>query len=219
MPSAYAARTFVDHGIAADRLLVNGLGVDVSRFQPPQSRPADRLPRVLFAGTVGVRKGIPWLLQAFARLSGKAELHLLGPVSPEFRGMLAKFRLDNVHLRGAIAGDALAREYGRGDIFCLPSIEEGYGMVIPEAMACGLAIVTTRVVGAVDILSEGVDSLIVPAADADALSEALERLIDDADLRQAMGQNALAAIRTGNGWDSYVDRTLKSYEKVLARSI
>ena len=216
VPSKYAAQTFVDRGIAADKIIVNGMGVDFEMFQAPSSRSLDRMPRIVFAGGVGIRKGVPWLLKAFKRLSSKAELHLIGPVSPDYEKMLRKEIGANVFVRGALPGHDLSSEYGRGDIFCLPSLEEGYGMVIPQAMACGLPVVTTNVVGAADLLQHAHNGLIVSPADSTALSDALERLIDDVDLRQAMGAYAQATVQQGQGWDDYVSRAVALYETMLA---
>ena len=216
VPSKYAAQTFVDRGITADKIIVNGMGVDFEMFQAPSSRSLDRMPRIVFAGGVGIRKGVPWLLKAFKRLSSKAELHLIGPVSPDYEKMLRKEIGANVFVRGALPGHDLSSEYGRGDIFCLPSLEEGYGMVIPQAMACGLPVVTTNVVGAADLLQHAHNGLIVSPADSTALSDALERLIDDVDLRQTMGAYAQATVQQGQGWDDYVSRAVTLYETMLA---
>jgi glycosyltransferase involved in cell wall biosynthesis len=216
VPSKYAAQTFVDRGITADKIIVNGMGVDFEMFQAPYSRSLDRMPRIVFAGGVGIRKGVPWLLKAFKRLSSKAELHLIGPVSPDYEKMLRKEIGANVFVRGALPGHDLSSEYGRGDIFCLPSLEEGYGMVIPQAMACGLPVVTTNVVGAADLLQHAHNGLIVSPADSTALSDALERLIDDVDLRQTMGAYAQATVQQGQGWDDYVSRAVTLYETILA---
>ena len=215
VPSKYAAQTFIDRGIAADKIIINGMGVDLGLFQAPSSRPLDRMPRIVFAGGVGIRKGVPWLLEAFARLSSKAELHLIGPVSPDYEEVLRKQMGKNVFVRGALPGQELVSEYARGDIFCLPSLEEGYGMVIPQAMACGLPIVTTNVVGAADLLQNGLNGLIVAPADCVALSDALERLINDAPLRQSMGTHAHATVQSGQSWVDYVGRAVNAYERVL----
>jgi glycosyltransferase involved in cell wall biosynthesis len=118
-------------------------------------------------------------------------------------------------VRGTLSGSQLAIEYAQGDIFCLPSLEEGYGMVIPQAMACGLPIVTTHVVGAADLLKHGHDGLIVAPSDSIALADALERLVDDVSLRETMGAHALTTIQTGQSWDDYVGRTIAFYESLL----
>jgi glycosyltransferase involved in cell wall biosynthesis len=216
VPSNYAAQTFVDHGVSMDKIFVNGMGVDLGLFQAPTTRPVDRKPRIIFAGGVGVRKGVPWLLDAFKRLSSEAELHLIGPVSSDYEDILRISVGENIHVRGALSGRQLAIEYSRGDIFCLPSLEEGYGMVIPQAMACGLPIVTTNVVGAADLLKHGHNGLIVAPSDSIVLADALERLVDDVSLRETMGAHALTTIQTGHSWDDYVGRAIAFYEGLLA---
>jgi glycosyltransferase involved in cell wall biosynthesis len=216
VPSNYAAQTFVDRGVSIDKIFVNGMGVDLGLFKAPAFRPVDRKPRIIFAGSVGVRKGVPWLLDAFKRLSSKAELHLIGPVSSNYKDMLRIGVGKNIHVRGPLSGRQLAAEYSRGDIFCLPSLEEGYGMVIPQAMSCGLPIVTTHVVGAADLLEHGYNGLIVAPGVSIALADALERLVDDVALRESMGVNAFTTIQSGQSWDDYVCRAIALYEDLLA---
>lgn len=218
VPSRYAAQTFVDRGFAPEKLLVNGLGVDLSRFRAPDMRPVDRKPCILFVGGVGIRKGVPWLLEAFRRLSAKAELHIVGPISPDYEAMLRKEAHDNVLVHGAVSGDGLLPAYARADIFCLPSLEEGYGMVIPQAMACGLPVVTTDVTGAADLLTHAKNGFVVPPADSAALADALECLIDNRALRQSMGAEALKTVQAGQSWEDYVTRTIASYYMLLAEN-
>ena len=216
VPSHYAALTFVERGVSMDKIIVNGMGVDLRLFQAPEARPVDRKPRIIFVGGVGIRKGVPWLLDAFKRLSSKAELHLIGPVLSDYEDMLRLSVRDNIHVRGALSVSQLATEYSRGDIFCLPSLEEGYGMVIPQAMACGLPIVTTHVVGAADLLKHGHNGLIVAPCDSIALANALERLIDDVSFRETMGAHAHTTIQSGQSWDDYVARAITFYKGLLA---
>ncbi len=216
VPSRYAAQTFIERGFAPEKLLMNGLGVDLTRFRAPNQRPIDRKPQVLFVGGVGIRKGVPWLIKAFQRLSAKAELHIVGPVSPDYAAFLRDEVLQNMTVHGAVSGAALITAYERADIFCLPSLEEGYGMVIPQAMACGLPVVTTDVTGAADLLTSGENGLVVPPADSAALADALEELIDNGALRQSMGQKALVTVQAGHNWQDYSERTIASYKVLLA---
>jgi glycosyltransferase involved in cell wall biosynthesis len=83
VPTDYAARTFVDEGVPREKLIVNPYGVDLGRFAPATARAPNRPIRVLCVGRVGIQKGIPWLLDAFAKVGFGAELHLVGPVDDE----------------------------------------------------------------------------------------------------------------------------------------
>lgn len=216
VPSKYAAQTFVDRGIPKNKIFINRYGVNLGLFHPPTKRPSDRKPRIIFVGGVGIRKGVPWLIEAFKSLSSKAELHLIGPISPDYEPILRVTVGKGIHVRGALPSNQLAAEYGRGDIFCLPSLEEGYGMVILQAMACGLPVVTTHVVGAADLLEHGYNGFIVASGDRTALGDALLHLVDDTHLRQSMGAQALATVQSRQSWDDYIHRSVAFYKKLLA---
>lgn len=213
--SSYAARTFIDRGIPEEKLIINPLGVDTEHFRPSSPKPENALPRILFVGSIGLRKGTPHLLQAFSRLNTKAELHLIGPIEANFASDLKGLPLDNVLIPGPASGEALAGHYANADIFCLPSLEEGFGMVALEAMACGLPVVLSDVTGAADVITPDQDGLVVPTGDEKTLAEALESLVDDADKRRAMGARAREKVAADYKWDDYVERALKAYEKIL----
>jgi glycosyltransferase involved in cell wall biosynthesis len=215
VPSAFAARTFMARGVPEAKLLINPYGVDLRRFTPRQRAHPDRPVRILFVGRVGIRKGIPGLLEAFAPLAGDAELHLIGPVEPAMQSILATAPMQNVSVRGAVPAAALPDEYAKADIFCLPSLEEGFPLVLLQAMASGLPVVTTPPSGAGDILSEGQEGHVVEAGETMALTEVLAGLCGDAEQRQRLGAAARARVESGWGWDDYVARALALYEKFL----
>ena len=214
VPSRFAAGTFIERGIPERKLIVTPMGVDLGRFSSTPSNAGDRLPRILFVGAVGLRKGVPLLLRAFARLKDIAELHLVGPVEDDFRPIMATLPLDNVVVRGPVAGERLQDVYANADVFCLPSVEEGFGMVVTEAMACGLPPVVTERVGASDTIVPGENGLIVAHGDETALAEALEKLVSNSELRRTMGTAARKRVKTGCSWDDYVDRAVAAYEKL-----
>lgn len=211
----HAARTFVAEGVPQAKLAVNPYGVDLSRFRPaPETRPETR--RLLFVGSVGIRKGVPWLIQAMAHMPAGWELHLVGPMEPGFQDVLRRLDLSRTVLRGPLPGSAVAGEYHAADIFCLPSVEEGFGMVILQAMASGLAVVTSSATGGPDAGMPGRDLMVVPPADTRTLAETLAALAADADTRRTMGANARAAVAAGFGWNDYGRRAEALYRRQLA---
>jgi len=216
VPSAHAARSFTARGISKNKLLVNGLGVDLSRFHPPATPPDNPKPRIIFAGGVGVRKGVPWLLRAMGKLSGKAELHLFGQVDPSFREQLSSLVTDDVVVHGPVSTERLAEEYTKADIFCLPSVEEGFGLVVPQAMASGLPVIVSDAVGASDLITPGEQGMIVPAMDDVALADALGSLVEDKSLRHQMGALAVKRAQAGCSWDDYVSRAVAGYQTLLS---
>jgi glycosyltransferase involved in cell wall biosynthesis len=115
-----------------------------------------------------------------------------------------------------LTADELRDEYRRHDIFVFPSFYEGFGIVILEAMANGLAVVTTPVGVGKDMIQDGVNGRLVPIGDANALGDALIELWRSPDKRAELGA---AARRTAQqcSWDQIAARTLRVYEEVLER--
>lgn len=216
VPTRFAADTFVARGIPPEKLLIVPYGVDLARFRPATHRPADQPVRILFVGRVGIRKGVPGLLRAFQPISNMAELHLIGPVEREMQELMKRLPMAGVTVHGAVKGERLPEFYAAADIFCLPSLEEGFPLVLLQAMASGLPVVTTPEAGAADIMTDGREGVIVPSGDAGALTDALAALVSDAERRQATGSAARALVEAGGwSWDDYAGRALSNYQKLM----
>jgi glycosyltransferase involved in cell wall biosynthesis len=159
---------------------------------------------VLFAGQIGLRKGIPYLLEAFRRVRHpRKRLTLVGSVQDDLRGLLRTLPLDDVVFTGALAQSELAARMSRSHVLALASVEEGLALVMGQAMACGCPVVTTKATGAEDLFSDGVEGFIVGDRDVDALADRLQRLADDPALQTQMGTAALNRVRSLGGWDEY----------------
>jgi glycosyltransferase involved in cell wall biosynthesis len=197
----------VSHGIVpADKLevLAEGsiCGVDIQRFRPrPDVRVARRrklgIPEdaivLLYVGRLHPDKGLGELGCAFERLAARnPRVHLL-LVGPDESG-LAHVHDGVVHARSRVHAVGRTTEpelyMAAADVFCLPSYREGFGMSLLEAAACGVPAVASRIYGITDAVQENVTGLLVPPRDADALAEALERIIQDAPLRARLGAAA-----------------------------
>src|SRR5262249_23000925 len=144
VPSDFARRTFVERGCPPEKLIRVPYGVNLSMFGPRPDRGVDSEARpfvVVFAGGLTLRKGVQYLLQAFSGLAlSRAELWLIGAPSgdsdaifPRFTGAIRKF--------GAVPQTELAALLPLCDVFVLPSIEDGFGMVVLQAMAAGLPVI------------------------------------------------------------------------------
>lgn len=214
--SLHSRDSFVARGFDPARLHVNNYGVDLDIFAPVAGEIRRAGPRrLLFVGRVGVRKGVPWLLEAFARLPADWELHLVGPVEVEMPAIAARLPLDRVVWRGPLPRTALAEEYRACDLFVLPSVEEGLAMVILQAMACGAAVVASTESGGRDAGRDGEEIALVPPADSVALAETLNRLAADPEERRRMGAAARRRVVTGFSWEDYGRRALDLYVRVL----
>jgi glycosyltransferase involved in cell wall biosynthesis len=221
VPTRYAARTFTERGIPEGKVFINPYGVELSRFfqsTTGENNEAGRPVRILFVGRVDIRKGIPWLLRAFAPLAKTAELHVVGPVPKDMRRILDRESLTNVKIHGPVPSTALPEIYKSADIFCLPSLEEGFALVLLQAMAAGLPVVASDVSGAEDLIVPGEHGYLVPPRDVGALSDKLSILIQDGARRTTMGSAVQKRVEAGYTWRDYGDRAVGIIEALLGRS-
>jgi glycosyltransferase involved in cell wall biosynthesis len=215
IPSTFVHKSFVDSGIAADKLLVAPFGVDAHQFRPV--RKEDSIFRIIHCGSLTIRKGIHYLLQAFHELNLKnAELWLIGYMSPEAMPYLERYGGSSVIVRGTFPQSELYKQYSQGSVLCAASIEDGLAMVVPQAMACGIPVVCTPNTGAQSLIRDTVDGFVVPIRDVIALKERLSYLHARPQEARAMGEAARQRILDGYTWDHYGDRLFDQYSRISA---
>ena len=205
--SQAAKRSLIEEGIGAEKIFVNPCGVEFSQFKPVKKKEDDVF-RIIYCGNVSPRKGVHYLLQAFSELKlDNTELWLIGSASsPSFGRLIAKYKSDKVRFLGTFPQGELHRIYAKGSVFVLPSLADGFGMVVPQAMACGLPVIVTSNVGAADIVTEGVDGYVVPIRDVSALKEKTRILYEQPVVRRQMSLAASKKARSHLGWEVYGDR-------------
>lgn len=215
VPSGFARRTFVERGMDESRIIVNPYGVDLEAFHPAPS--SERTFRLIHCGALSLRKGVHYLLQAFHELAlPDAELWLVGGVREEIRPFLARHAGAGVVVPGPRPERELPDLYRSGSAFCLASLEDGFGMVILQAMASGLPVIGSMHTGAPDVVRDGEDGFLVPPRDVDALKEKILYLYENPEARQAMGAAARERVRMGHGWDDYGRRAVEAYARILS---
>lgn len=199
--SEFARASFVAHGMAPSKVTAIRYAIDRAAIAPAAPRREHAAPRILFVGGVVLRKGIPSLLEAFRRIDAPATLRLVGAPQPALIARCGGLP-PRAEVAGVRSGPALAAEYESADIFVLPSIEDGFGLVVLEAMLAGLPVVVSDHAGAAEAVRDGHDGYVVPAGDADALADRLARLAADPELRRRMGTSARASAMRRT-WDDY----------------
>lgn len=169
--SNYTRGTLIENGVTPKRIRVIPYGVDLDFFRP-HYRPSGRF-TVLFAGQLIRQKGVHYLLEAWRslRLPG-SELRIAGKLSRENQAFAREYGTEAVFL-GTLNRHQLRSEYQRADLLCLPSLSEGFGHVVLEALACGTPALVTESCGACDLIESGRNGFIIPV-DVNALSEKLE---------------------------------------------
>ena len=192
--SSFTRRSLVEHGVRHEAIAVVPYGVDLERFQvkPGGRRPGDRPEeplQLLFVGRINQRKGLKYLLEALKLLEGVAvKLTICGRVVDD----LALFKPfeGQIEIRPSVSEEELVMAYQTGDLFVFPSVAEGFGQVLLEALACGLPILATTHTAAPDLIVDGVEGFIVePRAPAE-LAEKIRWAAEHRSELRVMGEAA-----------------------------
>ncbi len=219
VPSSFVYRTFIDRGVAPEKMRKLPYGVNLSRFEPVGTPPEERFD-VLFVGAMSLRKGVPYLVQAFQKIDHPAKsLTFVGSIEHEVMEMLHRRKLwpANARALGHVPQTELKTLMSRSHVMVLPSIEEGLALVLAQTMACGCPVIATTNTGAEDIVTNGDEGLIVPIRDVDALADRMQFLADHPEERAVMGQKALAKVRGFGGWHAYGERAMAIYQDAVAK--
>lgn len=218
VPSRRTLDDVADLGVPPDRIAVVEPGTDPAPLPPPKARPAGPV-QLLCVATLTPRKGHALLLQALAGLTRLPwVLHLVGSAERD-PGTAARLQAlaaplgERVVWHGELPGPALRAHYLAADVFVLPSLYEGYGMVIAEAVAHGLPVVTTDGGALAHTLPAGA-GLQVSAGDGPALQAALERVLSDAGLREHLAAGARQAAAALPTWAQQAARYAAVLEAV-----
>ena len=211
VPSAHAGRTFLEEGFAPEKLLMLPYGVDVDHFQ--SSGKHDQRFRVIYAGSLTVRKGPQYLLEAFSQMNrADCELILVGPLDPAFEPVLARYEGSFRYL-GVVPKLALKDLYSSSSVFVLPSLADSFSLATLEAMACGLPVIVSENTGAADALEEGRQGFVVPIRNAEAIRERLEFLRNNENARCEMGRQAAIRAKEWN-WKRYGTLAVRHYRDI-----
>ncbi|MCT0208300.1 glycosyltransferase family 4 protein [Synechococcus sp. CS-1332] len=199
------ASQFVRHTLTSNQACSVPIHVLPYGAPPPTTQPLRGLGfgplRVLFVGSLGQRRGLSYLLEAVAQLAGAVTLTLIGrPTSTSCAPLTAA--LERHKAIPSLPHGAILEQMRQHDVLVFPSLFEGFGLVLTEALSQGLPVIATPNTAAPDLIRDGVEGFIVPIRDSAAIAQRLAELDDDRDQLAAMRQACLrraAAI----SWSSY----------------
>lgn len=218
VPSSFNVRSFVKQGVHEGKLRRLPYGVNLERFHPTQ-RPDPQRFDVLFAGGMSLRKGVPYLLQAYARLDHpRKSLTFAGAPSAELMALMQQRGLwpEDAVVLGHVSQTELKNLMSRSHVMVLPSIEEGLALVQAQAMACACPVIGTVNTGAEDLFVDGEHGYILPIRDVHALADRLQYLADQSDVRLQMSDKALAHVQQAGGWRDYGDQAKRIYKDLVS---
>jgi len=223
-------REFIRHyGDAAESIIAIPNGVDLKMFNPA-NRPLyrDRLRQkhgisrsdlvLMFAGGDWERKGVPYIIGALSLLTRPdVKLVVVGSGDRKFYGQLAELKQVGERIIFISHSSNLWEYYAASDVFVFPTIYEPFGLVIVEAMASGLPVITSRVAGAADVIIDEVNGLLLrDPSDVNDLAAKIELLLSDAKLRKTMGERARETAENLS-WDRVAQKTIDVYDRILSR--
>ena len=210
VPSDYVKETLIENGVAESKIIIVPYGADLPKVTSTTPKKHNSKIRFIFVGHICQRKGIKYLLEAFSRFSNaNVELVLVGEIIGEDEGV-KKYRDLFTHISSVSYGE-LAELYYSADVFVIPSLHEGSALVVFEALAAGLPVITTFNTGS--IVRDNEEGFIVPICDVDTLFEKMELLSKDSQLRNKMSLKAKerAKLFTWKAYRLKVAQAIKGY--------
>ena len=218
VPSEYVKETFIKYGIKKDKIIKIPYGVDLKEFCLVESKKRkDNKFRIISTGSISVRKGSHYLLEAFKELSlPNLELIFVGSFDPDFKKIIKRYsNIKNIKFIKKQKQELLKKFYNDSDLFVLCSVEEGLAMVQAQAMACGLPVICTTNTGGSEIVDENINGHIIPIKDVQLLKDRIKNLYYDRNKLKQMSKSAYKKANNELSWEKYGDRMLNTYRGLL----
>ena len=191
--SEWGKASMTRFGVPAEKVHILRQTVNLERFRPPQARPSSNGPlRVCYVGSLDLRKGFAYLLQAIRAVGPEhIQLRIVGATGDRDCARLLERESAGLQIESA-PGDALP-VYQQSELFVVPTLEDGLPFVLVEGLACGLPVIVTREAGAAECVKPG-SGWVVPAGEVNALVAAIEEALQRRKELWDMGQQARADV-------------------------
>jgi glycosyltransferase involved in cell wall biosynthesis len=212
VPSHFIQRTLEGASVPAEKLFVVPYGTHEHLDSPVRAPRTGSKLRVLFVGALIQRKGISYAIDAVKKVGSLAELTLIGKTVGSCRA-IENAICENRWIE-SIPHSAVLEEMLKHDVLVLPSISEGFGLVILEALSCGLPVITTQNSGGPEVIRDGCEGYFVPIRSAEAIAEKLELLARDRELLESMSEAALRRARECT-WANYRAQLISTMGQIL----
>jgi glycosyltransferase involved in cell wall biosynthesis len=216
-------KELIEIGIHEDRIRVLPNGIDTNIFHP-QGEKEENL--ILFVGRVCREKGVDTLIRALAYLKTPTNLTIIGPKdwnTRHFSEILELIRKENkkgkhkIEYFGAKTREKLIEYYRRASMLILPSLREGFPMVILEALACETPVIATNVNGIPEILQNNECGIIIPPNNSQKLAEAIQFLLDNKEKRIKFGRKGREIVEKHFSIDAIVEKLCKIYDETISK--
>ena len=217
--SSYTASTLISAGIDGGRIHIVPYGVDGKIYSRRHTGPTTSDPfTVYFLGSLSQRKGLYDLLEAITLLKTRnVRLLLRGRGSVDWR-LLSEYRHLNIDVQIGLSTDKIVAELHQADLFAMPSLVEGFGHSILQAMSCGVPVVTTRNTCGADIIQPGKSGFLVPIRAPNAIASIIEEACCNRERLYGMGMAAADCARTYT-WALFRQGIQSAYSRMCADNV
>jgi alpha-maltose-1-phosphate synthase len=202
VPSAYVRETLIQARVDASKIRVVPFGAPAPLTHERATNKQRKAPlRVLFVGSLGQRKGLSYALEAVAALGSEVSLTLIGrPTAKECRPL--NEALEQHQWIASLPHHQILEQMRQHDVLLFPTLFDGFGLVITEALSQGLPVITTANSGAPECIRDGVEGFIVPIRSSQAIAECLQQLVND---REQLARMSRACIHRADelSWSGY----------------
>jgi glycosyltransferase involved in cell wall biosynthesis len=209
----------LEYDLDADRTAYTPHGVQPRFFVSRQPRPPGPL-KLLYAGTWLEQRGVHYLREALPRLAArlpglKMTFVGVGGLEPEVRAFFGPQLAATIDVVPSTPSEKMHEVFAAHDVFLFPSLMEGLPSVVLEAMASGMPVITTETCGMPDVIDDGVDGLLIPPADSQAIEDAVLRLAEDPELARRLGVAAQERMRRQT-WERAAAHLEALFHRVVA---
>lgn len=224
--SEFHRRFYLENGASPGQLKIAYCGIDVRHFSPKSSENKSTTPMILASGRLVEKKGFAYLIGACKILEDQGHdfnciIGGSGPLEDELKRQIEANNLKHrVHVTGeAILQEKIPEFMHRGDLYCLPCVwatdndVDGLPQMLMEAMACGVPVISTRLVGIPDLVIDGMTGLLVAPNDSKMLAEAILRLISDKVLSKRLAENGRKYVIKKFNLDSCLNPLIFEFRK------
>jgi colanic acid/amylovoran biosynthesis glycosyltransferase len=229
--SEYEKQSLIDLGCDPEKIVVHKMGVDLNKFsfRSPQIKENGSI-RLLSVGRLVEKKGFEYAIRAVGAVRENhphIEYKIAGdgPLQKDLQELIDRLRInDRVELLGAVPQEKIVDLIGNAHLFLAPSVhssdgdQEGIPVVLMEAMAKGLPVISTYHAGIPELINDGVSGLLVPERDTEALTEKLKYLIEHLEIWPKMAAAGREHVRTHHNIDALNDRLVYLFERLVTET-
>ena len=207
------------YGLKKKDVEIIGNGVDETIFYPKNDSSKD--PYILYSGRLDYRKGLFDLIDCSLIVCKKypdISFYIIGKglLLNKLKNKVKELGLTkNFHFLGFVSKEKLIQLYQQATVYVLPSHYEGLPTVLLEAMACGCPVIATAVSGNLDVITHGIDGILVPPKKPEEIAKSIIKLLNDNDNRKKLGINARKTIAKRFTWKKITNKYIENYESLL----